>query len=312
LVKDAIPAAIEHLAQKRIFGDHPLNFGNVFRQMYNVTIQAAFLNFLFHRALVLNGDNFLQFHGTMLKSWVLLRVNELLSKNLLVTGSRGYLKDSIIGKAVIDSFILPVFDGHYTINTFISQKYAERYLNATERMDPDLRIQVLRRELFLEQNRDEINANPANLRHPKFFNFAQYIYDCQLPFDIQPAKVIERVRSVLQEIRERNLTSTPEYRYKVGDLIHWMESVLAAVEFWKVMEEESYLNVVIQQFNGLINTVNTIISEGGLSTDFLTPLRQFPLPQVENAREYLLRLLDVQGLIREKEHWLLEPVAQTL
>jgi alkylation response protein AidB-like acyl-CoA dehydrogenase len=299
LVKKAIPPAIEHLAKKRIFGDNPLNFSNVFRQMYNITIQAAFIDFLFHRAMVFNGGSFLQFHGTMLKSFLLLRINELLAKNLLVAGSRGFLKDSIIGKAVIDSFVLPVFDGHYTINTFMTEKHADRYLNADERIDPAVRVEQMRRELFAEQNHNEINAKPSDIRRPDFFNFAQYIEDCQLPFDMQPRETVDRVRAILNEIEERELTNDPDYRYKVGDLIHWMESVLAAVEFWKVTGEENYLNVVVQQFNGLVNNVNNIITEGGLTSGFMTPLRQLPLPKVDDVREFLFRLLDVQGTIKK-------------
>ena len=53
----------------------------------------------------------------MLKSWLLLRANELLGQNLLVVGSKGFLAESVIGRNAIDSFVLPVFDGHYTINT---------------------------------------------------------------------------------------------------------------------------------------------------------------------------------------------------
>jgi hypothetical protein len=299
LVKKAIPPAIEHLAKKRIFGDNPLNFTNVFRQMYNITTQAAFIDFVFHRAMVFNGGSFLQFHGTMLKSWVLLRINELLSKNLLVAGSRGFLKDSMIGKAMIDSFVLPVFDGHYTINTFMTEKHADRYLNSTQRLDPRERIELMRRELFTEQNHNEINAKPSDIRRPDFFDFAQYIEDCQLPFDMHPRETVERVRAILNEIQERELTNDADYRYKVGDLVHWMESVLAAVEFWKVTGEENYLNVVVQQFNGLVNAINTVISEGGLTTNFMLPLRQLPLPKVDNVREFLFRLLDVEGNVKK-------------
>ncbi|NWF70267.1 MAG: acyl-CoA/acyl-ACP dehydrogenase [Chloroflexi bacterium] len=298
MLKRAVPPAIEHLAKKKIFGDHPLNFNNVFRQMYNISLQAAFYDFVFHRAMVFNGGSFLQFHGTMLKSWLLLRINELLGKNLLVAGSKGFLKESWIGKAAIDSFILPVFDGHYTINTFMSEKHAERYLSATQRIDPAVRVEQMRRELFVEINHNEINAKPSEIRKPEFFDYAQYIEDCALPLDIQPRTLLTQMRTLLNEIEERDLGNDPDYRYKVGDLLHWFEALLASVEFWKVTADDNYLNVVVQQFNGLANTLNTIISEGGLTMQFLQPLRQLPMPKVENVREYLMRLLDVPGAVQ--------------
>ena len=34
----------------------------------------------------------------MLKSWLLLRANELLGQNLLVVGSKGFLAESVIGR----------------------------------------------------------------------------------------------------------------------------------------------------------------------------------------------------------------------
>ena len=49
------------------------------------------INFIDYRALAFSAGNFLQFHGVMLKSWLLLRANELLGQNLLVAGSKGFL-----------------------------------------------------------------------------------------------------------------------------------------------------------------------------------------------------------------------------
>ena len=49
----AIPASIDHLSKKRIFKENPINFSNVLRQMYNLVLQAAVLNFIYYRALAL-------------------------------------------------------------------------------------------------------------------------------------------------------------------------------------------------------------------------------------------------------------------
>ncbi|MCE2472929.1 MAG: acyl-CoA/acyl-ACP dehydrogenase [Anaerolineae bacterium] len=128
MVDDSLPAAIEHLSSKNIFGSNPIQFSNVFRQLYNLAQQAALINFTFFRALAFSDSPFLQFHGIMLKSWLLLKCNEILSQNLLVTGSKGFLKESNIGGNAIDSFVFPVFDGHYTLNTLLTYKHMQRYL----------------------------------------------------------------------------------------------------------------------------------------------------------------------------------------
>jgi alkylation response protein AidB-like acyl-CoA dehydrogenase len=297
LMRHAIPATVEHLSTKNIFGTNPINFSNVFRQIYNIVTQAAFYEFLFYRAIALNSGSFLQFHGTLLKSHLLLRINELLASNLLVAGSKGFLKESIIGKAVIDSFVLPVFDGHYTINTFMSAKHMDRYLDSDVQAEPQDRMDTLRRELFNAHEHNEINARPADIRRPEFFDFAAYIEKCNPPIEMNPRAVVEQVRAVLNEITARELTNDPEYKYKTGDMLHWMESVLAAVEFWKLTGEQQYANVIVQQFNGLVRTVNNVIAEGGFSTAFMQPLHHLPLPQVEDARAFFMRLLDVQSLI---------------
>ena len=66
MVDDSLPAAIEHLSSKNIFGDNPIRFSNVFRQLYNLVLQAAHINFTFFRALAFSDSPFLQFHGMML------------------------------------------------------------------------------------------------------------------------------------------------------------------------------------------------------------------------------------------------------
>jgi alkylation response protein AidB-like acyl-CoA dehydrogenase len=298
LVREAIPATIEHLAGKRIFGDNPINFSNVFRQLYNIVLQAALIDFMFYRALVFNVGSFLQFHGTMLKSFLLLRANELLSQNWLVAGSKGFLKASAIGRNAIDSFVLPVFDGHYTINTLMTAKHMQRYLNATERADLNARIEQLRGELYQELPHDEINHNPRDLRKPDFVDYADYIEQMELPLDLKPRQLMNDVRDLLAEIEALGLSGEAEYRYKTGDLLHWMESLLAACELWKVSGEHNYLNLIIQQYNKLAGVVNNIISEGGFSTPFMMLLRQLPLPKVEDARNFLLSLADVRARIK--------------
>ena len=47
MVDDSLPAAIEHLSSKNIFGSNPIAFSNVFRQLYNLVQQAALINFSF-------------------------------------------------------------------------------------------------------------------------------------------------------------------------------------------------------------------------------------------------------------------------
>ena len=114
MVREAVPMSIDWLSTKNIFGKNPVEFSNVFRQLYKLALQSASLEFMWYRANALNRGSWLQFYGTMLKSFLLLRTNEVLSQNLLVAGSKGFVGDSEIGRNVIDSFVLPVFDGHYT------------------------------------------------------------------------------------------------------------------------------------------------------------------------------------------------------
>ena len=227
LLNEAIPASIEHLSKKRIFNENPINFSNVLRQMYNIVMQAAVLNFIYYRALALSASNFLQFHGVMLKSWLLLRANELLGQNLLVVGSKGFLAESVIGRNAIDSFVLPVFDGHYTINTLMTAKHAKRYLGASRRADVAERLATLRFGLSASRGGDPIRANSRVLRNPDFFDFAQYIEDLALPIDLNARQLVARMQSLTDELNDRDLSTDPEHRYKLGALLHWMEALLA-------------------------------------------------------------------------------------
>ena len=290
MMNEAIPASIEHLSSKRIFNQNPINFSNVLRQMYNLVLQAAVLNFIYYRALAFSAGTFLQFHGVMLKSWLLLRANELLGQNLLVAGSKGFLAESVIGRNAIDSFVLPVFDGHYTINTLMTAKHMKRYLGARRRADVQERMDILRRGTFTSQSGDQIRANSRKLRNPDFFDYVQYIEDLGLPIDLDVRAVVAAMQSLTDELNERDLITDPEHRYKLGTMVHWMEALLAACELWKATEEDEYLNGVIMQYNALANEFNQIVSESALRTEFLQLMRQRPLRIFDNPREFLLRL----------------------
>lgn len=298
MVEDSLPAAIEHLSTKNIFGNHPIQFSNVFRQLYNLAQQAALINFTFFRALAFSDSPFLQFHGIMLKSWLLLKCNEILSQNLLVTGSKGFLKESNIGGNAIDSFVYPVFDGHYTLNTLLTYKHTRRYLEATRKGDIDARIGVLRENAFVPLEGKQILNNSRETRHPPFFDYADYIERCGLPFSLDAKILIDASRQILDAIAAREETNEPEFRYKIGMLVHNLEAVLSAVELWKVTGNDHYLNAIVMQYNEVGKLINRIISEAFFELEFVDPLRQLPLPAVADPRQFLLNLLDVKGQIR--------------
>ena len=298
MVEDALPAAIEHLATKQIFGSHPIDFSNVFRQLYNLTQQAALVNFTFFRALAFSDSPFLQFHGLMLKSWLLLKCSEILSQNLLVTGSKGFLEESIIGRNAIDALVYPVFDGHYTLNTLLTYKYAKRYLQATAPGDIDARMQALRDNAYVPRPGRQILNDSREMRRPPFFAYADYIQRCELPIPLDAARLVEVSQQILDAVQALQATNEPEYRYKIGMMAHNLEALLAAVELWKVTANDHYLNAIIMQRNETTKLMNRMISEGCLAVDFVPPMRQRPLPQVSDARRFLLDLLDVKGQIR--------------
>ena len=290
LINEAIPSGIDHLSRKRIFNENPINFSNVRRQFYNLVLQGATLNFIYYRALAFSAGNFLQFHGVMLKSWLLLRANEILGQNLLVAGSKGFLAESVIGRNAIDSFVLPVFDGHYTINTLMTAKHAKRYLGATRRASVDERMAILRHGSAIAEAGDPIRASSRRLRNPDFFDYAQYIEDLQLPIDLDARGIVSAMQSLVDELNARDLATDPEHRYKLGSLLHWMEALLAACEMWKATGEAEYLNAVIMQYNAFVNQFNQVISESALETGFLRQMRQRPMCMDEAPREFLLRL----------------------
>ena len=298
MVDDSLPAAIEHLASKRIFGGNPIGFSNVFRQLYNLVQQAALINFSFFRALAFSDSPFLQFHGIMLKSWLLLKCNEVLSQNLLVTGSKGFLKQSNIGGNAIDSFVYPVFDGHYTLNTLLTYKHTRRYLEAKDKGDIAERMRILSENAYVPLEGKQILNNSRETRRPPFFDYADYIARCQLPIALEAEPLIEACAAIMDAIQSRAATNEPEYRYKIGMVVHNLEALLSAVELWKATGNDHYLNAIIMQYNEVGKLVNRIISEGDLPVPFIAPLRQLPLPRVDDARGFLLRLLDVKGQMR--------------
>jgi alkylation response protein AidB-like acyl-CoA dehydrogenase len=300
MVREAVPASINWLATKNIFGKNPIEFSNVFRQLYNLSLQSANLDFMFHRARALNSSSFLMFHGTMMKSFLLLRVNELLSQNLLVVGSKGFTEESAIGRNVIDSFVLPVFDGHYTLNTFLTAKHAPRYLTADRQEDAQERIDFLREEMYCQTVNGEMEFRPRDVRQPDFFDFADYFNQLQLPINLPAGLMVERMQQMMEQVESfTSINTNPEYKYKAGDMVHWMESVMSAAEMWAVTQFDPYLNAVIQQYNGFTKAFNDVVSEGNLDVPFFTPMRQLPIPQdVENPAQFLLDMLNVHNRVK--------------
>jgi alkylation response protein AidB-like acyl-CoA dehydrogenase len=292
-----VEASLKHLTTKHIFDNNPIRFSNVFRQMYNIVLNRAFYEFMFYRATALSDGSFLQFHGTILKSFLLLRMNELLSKNLLVAGSKGFLKESPIGRHAFDSFVLPVFDGHYTINTLMTQKQLRWYLDATRKEDMNARINHLREKLFISEIGNQLNAKPSDIRHPDFFDYVDYWKQLNPPVKVDPSLVLNNVRALLDEVEAKNFINEPEYKYKTGTLLHWMEAIQAAAEMWKVYENDLYLNAIIQQYNAFVEAFNAIVSEGNLETPFLTPLHQFELPEIGVEEDFLNRLMDIRNTV---------------
>lgn len=302
MVRQAVPETVNWLSTKNIFGNNPIHFSNVFRQLYTLSQETALWQFIFYRARALNNGSWLQFHGTLLKSFLLLRINETLAQNLLVAGSKGFVQSNIIGRNVIDSFVLPVFDGHYTLNTFMTTKHAPRYLNAEREENPTERLNFLRQSLFQHDVHNELHATSRDIRKPDFFNYAAYIDALNLPIALPAREMVERMNALIEAIDAvSSVNGDPEYKYKIGDLLQWMESVLAAVELWALTERDDYLNGVIMQYNRFANALNNVVSEGGFDVDFLSPMRQLPLPEVDDPTAFLLDLMHIEAQIRTVE-----------
>jgi len=290
----AVDAAVQHLSTKHIFDNEPIRFSNVFRQMYNIALNRAFYEFMFYRATALSDSSFLQFHGTILKSFLLLRMNELQSQNLLVAGSKGFLKESPIGRNAFDSFVLPVFDGHYTINTLMTAKMIDDYVTATRKENLAERIAFLRENLFVAKPGNQLNAKPSEIRRPDFFDYVDYWKQINAPVGVDAAVIIQSVSALLAELDSKGLASEAEYKYKTGVLLHWMEAIQAAGEMWRVYEDDRYLNAIVQQYNAFVKAFNDVISEGNLDTPFLTPVRQLPIPPFEREEDFLRDLMNIR------------------
>jgi hypothetical protein len=179
----------------------------------------------------------------------------------------------------------------------MTAKHMSRYLDSDREESVEDRVNYMRQKLFVFEPGDQINAKPSDIRRPDFFNYVDYMDKLEIPLELNVPDYIERVKQLLAELDELGISGEAEYKYKVGTLVHWLESVLAAGEFWKVMGDDLYLNVVVQQYNAFVNAFNEIIAEGNLQTAFLTPLRQVPLPEVTNNEAFLRDLIAVQEKI---------------
>jgi len=294
MMTHAVDASLEHLSTKHIFDSEPIRFSNVFRQMYNIVLNRAFYEFMFYRATAFSDGSFLQFHGTILKSFLLLRMNEIQSQNLLVAGSKGFLKESPIGRNAFDSFVLPVFDGHYTINTLMTAKMIDTYITATRREKLSERLAYLREKLFVIEPGNQLNAKPADIRRPDFYDYVDYWQQINAPVNVDASVIINSVKALLAEVDGKGYGSEAEYKYKTGTLLHWMEAIQAAGEMWRLYEDDRYLNAIVQQYNGFVKAFNDIISEGSLTTPFLMPVRHLPLPEIGREEDFLRDLMAIR------------------
>jgi len=169
---------------------------------------------------------------------------------------------------------------------------------ATAPGDIEERIGILSRNAYVPLEGKQIFNNSRETRRPPFFDYADYISRCALPIDLDAGLLVKSSASIMDAIQKRDAANEPEYRYKVGMLAHNLEALLSAVELWKVTANDHYINAIIMQYNEVGKLINRIISEGDLPVDFIPPLRQLPLPQPADPREFLLGLLDVKGQIR--------------
>ncbi|GAB1420834.1 hypothetical protein MASR2M15_09580 [Anaerolineales bacterium] len=297
MAREAIPATIEHLSSKFIFGDHPTNFSNVFRQLYNLSLSTAFVKFTFFRALALSDSSFLQFHGTMLKSWLLLYINELLRENLLVAGSKGFVKESVIGRGAIDSFVFPVFDGHYTLNTLMSAKHINRYIDAERQEDAAARIEFLKENMYIAKPGNQMSASSGSIRKPDFFNWAEYLGQLDIDLPFSPENLLSKVNEFLKAIDVNELSNDLDYKYKIGQLLQGLEAILASCEMVAILGE-AYYNIIPQQYNRYINMFNEYLCESAFEIELISPVRQRKLEQPADVRGYLLDLLDVRNKIQ--------------
>ena len=172
---------------------------------------------------------------------------------------------------------------------------------AERREDAAERLNMLRRDMYEEGTHGEMAFKFRDVRQPDFFDVADYFEQLNLPIDLPAREMVERVQALLDHVNEFSSTSSnPEYKYKAGDLIHWIESVVSTTELWAVTQHDEYLNAVIQQFNGFTRTFNEIVSEGNLDVPFFTPLRQRPIPEnLDDPQSFLHDLCNVHDKIKQ-------------
>ncbi len=295
MVRRALPATIDHLATKRIFSENPIQFTNVFRQMYNLCLQESLIEFTLNRGVAMSDGPFLAFYGAMMKSWLLLRTNEILRENLLVAGSKGFLRESVIGRHAMDSFVLPVFDGHYTLNTLMTAKHLKRYIHADDAPNMEERLNFLRENMYHHFSGNQLHIPARKVKNPPFVNFVEAINQLNLPIDLNAQNLIIRVRSLVDELDATELSSDTDIRYKLGMVLHNLEALVASCELWAMTDNEHYLNGIVIQYNALVKVFNNLISESSLQTPFLTPMRQQPMDMPDDPVNFLLSLMDVQA-----------------
>ena len=142
-------------------------------------------------------------------------------------------------------------------------------------------------------------SDSREMRNPPFFDYVGYVKMCGLPFDLDVQCLLDTTRAIYEEIESREATNEPEFRYKIGTVVQNLEALLSAIELWKVTENNNYLNGIVMQFNSTGNLLNTIISEGDFSAEFVPPMRQRPLPEIADPTQFLYDLLDVRSQLRK-------------
>ena len=95
------------------------------------------------------------------------------------------------------SGVLPVFDGHYTINTLISVKYLSNYLAAEGAADVEARVSEMRERLFVADYGDQINKSSREIRRPDFFGYVDHWQALDVPLEHRLVQL--RSRSARQD-----------------------------------------------------------------------------------------------------------------
>ena len=108
----------------------------------------------------------------------------------------------------------------------------------------------------------------------------------------------EDASDVLQDSFIKVFKKIQDFRFE-GSLEGWIRRtvVLTAINAFnkKKRERENVLTMKDIGYEHVKATVNEIISEGGLKTDFLTPIHHLPLPEITDNEAYLRNLIAVQS-----------------